>query len=155
MSRFRQFIVDVEVQELHLKGCSYTWSNERDIPTLERLDRVFATDDWVDAFPNHDLSALASQCSDHAPLLLKTGCSLPHFCRFRFENFWPKCEGYLQVVQEAWNTPLPWSHSEVDAFRCFDFKLRNTAKALRSWSSKQVGSVRSQLAIAKEIVYRL
>ena len=107
MSHFRHFIDEVEVQELHLKGRLYTWSNEQDSPTLEGLDRVFATEDWIDAFPNHKLSALASQCSDHAPLLLKTDCSLPHYSRFCFENFWPKCDGYLQVVQEAWNAPLP------------------------------------------------
>ena len=61
----------------------------------------------------------------------------------------------MQIVEEAWNASFPWSHEEVDAFRCLDFKLRNTAKALKSWSAKHIGSVRLQLAIAKEIVYRL
>ena len=58
-------------------------------------------------------------------------------------------------MEEAWNAPLPWSHTDVDAFRCLDFKLCNTAKALKSWSAKQIGSVQLQLAIAKEIIYRL
>ena len=35
-----------------------------------------------------------------------------------------------------------------------DFKLRNTAKALQRWSAKQVGCVRLQLTIAKELVLR-
>jgi len=153
MSRFRQFIDGAELQELYLKGRLYTWSNERDRPTLERLDRVFTSEDWVLAFPNHELSALATECSDHAPLLLKTDCSIPHCARFRFEDFWPKCEGYLQVVEEAWNTPLPWSNPDVDAFPCLDFKLQNTAKALKSWSAKRVGSVRLQLAIAKRKLF--
>jgi hypothetical protein len=155
MTSFRQFINDVEIQELHLYGRSFTWSNERDNPTLERLDRVFASEDWVSTFPDHYLSALGSECSDHAPLLLKTDCALPHFKWFRFENFWPHCDGYMQVVEEAWNAPLPWQATDVDAFRCLDQKFRNTAKALKSWSAKHVGSVRLQLAIAKEIVYRL
>ena len=99
--------------------------------------------------------ALATECSDHAPLLLKTDYSLPPYKRFRFENFWLRCEGYLQVIEEACNNPFPWSHAEVDAFRCLNVKLCNTAKVLRSWSAKHVGSVRIQLAIAKEIVYRL
>ena len=120
-----------------------------------RLDRVFVMEDWISDFPDHDLSALASECSDHAPLLLKTDCSLPHFKRFRFENYWTRCDGFLQVVEEAWNAPFPWSITDVDTFRCLDFKLRNTAKALKSWSAKHIGSIRLQLAIAKEIVYRL
>ena len=155
MNRFRRFIDDTELQELNLKGRLYTWTNDRERPTLERLDRVFASEDWVHDFPDHELSALGTECSDHAPLLLKTDCSLPHFKRFHFENFWPKCEGYLQVVEEAWRAPLPWATTEIDAFRCLDHKLRNTAKALKSWSAKHIGSVRLQLAIAKEIVLRL
>ena len=155
MRRFRQFINDCELQELYLKGRLFTWSNERDIPTLEWLDRVLASEGWSATFPNHELSALASECSDNAPLLLKTDCSLPRCLRFRFENFWPKCEGYLQVVEEAWKSPLPWPSGTADAFRCLDFKLRNTAKMLKSWSAKHVGAVRLQLAIAKEIVSRL
>ena len=155
MASFRRFLDDLELQEIHLKGRLYTWSNERDSPTLERLDRAFVTEDWVTAFPDHDLTALATECSDHAPLLLKIDCTLPHCKRFCFENFWTKCDGYLQVVEEAWNTSPPWSQDDIDAFRCLDFKLRNTAKALKSWSAKHIGSVRLQLAIAKEIVLRL
>ena len=155
MSRFRQFINETDLQELYLKGRLFTWSNERDTPTLERLDRVFTSEEWTLAFPNHELSALATECSDHAPLLLKSDCTITHCMRFCFEIFWPKCEGYLQVVEEAWNAPLPWSTSDADAFRCLDFKLRNTAKMLKSWSAKRVGSVRLQLAIAKEITLRL
>ena len=87
MRWFRQFINDCELQELYLKGRLFTWSNERDIPTLERLDRVLASEGCSATFPYHELSALASECSDHVPLLLKTDCSLPRCLRFRFENF--------------------------------------------------------------------
>ena len=88
MNSFRTFIDDLELQELHLRGRLYTWSNEHNRPTLVRLDRVFVMEDWVMDFPDHDLSTLAMECSDHTPLLLKTDCSLPHFKRFRFENYW-------------------------------------------------------------------
>ena len=101
MNSFRQFIDELELQELHLKGHLFTWSNEREHLTLERLDRVFVSDDWATNFPDHDLSAMASEYSDHAPLLLRTNCVLPHLKRFRFENYWLRCDGYLQVVEEA------------------------------------------------------
>ena len=127
MGHFRGLINDTQLHELHLKGRNYTWSNERERPNLERLDRVFVTDDWLVAFPDHDLSALSSECSDHAPLLLMTDCSLPHFKRFRFENFWPRCCGYAHVVEEVWNAPT--LDPQVDAMRCIDIKLRRTAQA--------------------------
>jgi len=54
MNCFRQLIDELELQELHLRGRLYTWSNERDRPTLVRLDRVFVTEDWITDFPDHD-----------------------------------------------------------------------------------------------------
>jgi len=43
MCHFRAFIDAVELEELNLVGRRFTWSSERDQPTLEWLDRVFAT----------------------------------------------------------------------------------------------------------------
>ena len=50
MGHFRQFLNELEPQELPLLGRKYTWSNEREAPTLVRLDRVFATEDWGHLF---------------------------------------------------------------------------------------------------------
>ena len=115
MGRFRRLINDLELQELYLNGRRFTWSNERASPTLERLDRVLVSDDWLTSFPDHNLSALSTECSDHAPLLLRTDCAIPHFKRLRFENIWPRFEGYLETVAAAWNAPLP--RTDLDAFR--------------------------------------
>jgi hypothetical protein len=110
------------------------------------------TEDWAGSFPDHKLSALASEGSDHAPLLLRTSCNFSTFRRFKFENIWPKYDGYLDTVARAW--VCPWNEREVDAFQVLDYKLRNTAKTLTSWSAKRVGSIRLQLYIAKELVLR-
>jgi hypothetical protein len=68
----------------------FTWSNERERPMLERLDHMFACLSWADLFPHHNLRALASTASDHAPLLLATNISSPIFRRFKFESIWLK-----------------------------------------------------------------
>lgn len=86
MANFCCFLDDLELMELHLHGRRYTWSNEREDPTLERIDRVFVTENWVSSFPDHKLQALSSECSDHTPLHLQTSCSLRSFLRFKFEN---------------------------------------------------------------------
>jgi hypothetical protein len=67
---------------------------------------------------------------------------------FRFEAFWTSMEGFQSVVQSAWSIGLPGA----DACKSLDFKLRNTAKALRAWSATSVGSVRMQLAMARLVV---
>jgi endonuclease/exonuclease/phosphatase family metal-dependent hydrolase len=51
MCRFRRLIDDCQLDELYLHGRLYTWTNERQRPTLERIDRVFASVDWLEAFP--------------------------------------------------------------------------------------------------------
>jgi exonuclease III len=70
MRQFRRALDDMQLQELHLHGRLYTWSNERRHPTLVRLDRAFADVQWFEEFPDHHLRSLSSDCSDHAPLLL-------------------------------------------------------------------------------------
>lgn len=147
MRRFRRLIDDLQVQEIYLHGRLYTWSSQRERPTLERIDRAFACLQWLEAFPSHHLRCLSSDCSDHSPLLLQL-CTQPWAKpRFRFESFWVRLEGYEDAVKKAWDAPLPGA----DACRLLDFKLRRAAKALQSWSMN-IGSVRSQLFMARELI---
>ena len=48
MRRFRSLIDDLQLEELTLSGRLFTWSNGRDQPTLEYLDRAFATVEWLE-----------------------------------------------------------------------------------------------------------
>lgn len=45
LGQFRRFINEAELQEIHLHGRLFTWSNERSHPTLEKIDRCFVTSD--------------------------------------------------------------------------------------------------------------
>ena len=67
MRRFRAFIDRAQLDELVLQGHRFTWSNGQGRPTLELLDRFFATDGWMTAFPQHVLKPLLSDCSNHCP----------------------------------------------------------------------------------------
>lgn len=150
MRRFRRLLDDLQLQELYLHGRLYTWSNQRDRPTLERIDRAFASMQWLDTFPSHHMRCLSSDCSDHSPLLLQL-CTQPWARpRSRFESFWTRMDGFEDAVKEAWDCQLPGA----DYCRILDHKLRRTARALQSWSMKNIGSVRSQLFMAREIIAR-
>jgi hypothetical protein len=87
MGRFRRFLNEALLKELHLHGHLFTWSNERLHPTLESALIVFVTFEWEDFFPNNDLQALSSLCSDHAPLLLCIGNAFKAKKRFHFRSF--------------------------------------------------------------------
>ena len=45
MSKFRSFVDDHELKELYMHGHMYTWSNERDTPTLTKIDRILVSVD--------------------------------------------------------------------------------------------------------------
>jgi exonuclease III len=70
MRQFRSFIDRAQLEEINMVGRCFSWSNRRDRPTLELLDWVFVSMDWLLEFPSHALKPLSSQCSDHCPLLL-------------------------------------------------------------------------------------
>jgi exonuclease III len=98
MRRFRSFINVAQLEQLHLNGRRFTWSSERDQPTLECLDRLFANSEWLMAYPNHVIKALSSDCSDHCPLLLLVDAIPWAKKRFRFEPHWLKIPGFTEVV---------------------------------------------------------
>ena len=113
MRRFKNFINQAQLQEVSLLGRRFTWSSERQRPTLERLDRCLASVDWFQAFPYHCLRPLSSDCSDHCPLLLLLDTRPADKRRFRFESFWTKLPRFIDVVTAAWSLPV----TQVDPFR--------------------------------------
>lgn len=153
MGRFRRAINDLELKEIELLGRRFTWSNERTVPTLVRLDRVFYTSAWEAAFPNHLLTSTAAGISDHCPLVLSLHNNEPGKRRFHFESFWPQLDGFNETVAQAWNAaPTQAPANPLDRLAS---KLINTSRALQSWSQKKVGNIAAQLEQAREVLHRL
>jgi hypothetical protein len=87
MDLFRRCLNDLELRESNLLGMRYTWSNERESPTLAKLDRWFASVEWDEMHPDASLLALSSSLSDHCPILMSTAVAFPVKRRFWFERF--------------------------------------------------------------------
>jgi exonuclease III len=49
--QFNHTIDYLQLLEIELNGKLFTWSNERDDPTMSRIDRFLATTEWHDTFP--------------------------------------------------------------------------------------------------------
>lgn len=151
MGRFRRFLDDMDLHEIPLLGRKFTWSNERTAPTLVRLDRVFATEDWEQCFPDCLLQSLATMISDHCPLLLGLHDCTQGKSRFHFESYWLRLEGFLDEVACSWN--------QLVAANCplqlLVDKMRRLSSDLQSWSQRKVGNIKRQLQFAKEIIHRL
>ncbi|XP_066374880.1 uncharacterized protein [Miscanthus floridulus] len=151
MGHFKRFTNDLALKEIPLLGHKFTWSNQQHSPALVRLDRVLCSVDWEEKFPNCLLQSMASNDSDHCPLLLGLRDNKDGRRRFHFEAFWPKLEGFQEAVSVAWNSvaagPCP--------FITLDLKFKAVCKGLQSWSDKKVGHINSQLVLAREILHQL
>jgi exonuclease III len=148
MSRFRRFINDLALKEIPIHGRKFTWTNNQ---VSVKLDRVLCSVDWEELFPNCLLQSAASDDSDHCPLLLGMSNIQQGKRRFHFESFWTKLEGFKEAVEAAWESVSVASCP----FETLSRKLKATARGLQSWSQKNVGHVKLQLGIAREILHQL
>lgn len=126
MARLRAFVDEHELKDIYMHGRQFTWSNEREEPTLNKNDRALASIDWELPHPDNLLHALSTSVSDHAPLLLSFGNAFNPKKRFKFELFWYKLEGFEEA---AW-TCDPAIH---DPFKRLDGLLGNTVAYHQVW----------------------
>jgi endonuclease/exonuclease/phosphatase family metal-dependent hydrolase len=87
MLLFNSLIQQHDLEEIPLKGRSYTWSNMQNSPLIEKLDWIFTSPAWTNKFPNTFASPMARLGSDHIPILIQVGTDIPKCNIFRFEEF--------------------------------------------------------------------
>lgn len=145
MGEFRKLINDLELKELRLRGRKFTWSNDT---TQTRIDRAFCTVEWDLMLPNCSLQAASSSVSDHCPLLLVGNSDVKKYRGLRFESFWPRIQGYMEVVMETWGRDI----QVQNPFLRLHIKMERLGKALRKWSRSKIGNNRLLLCAAKQLV---
>ncbi|XP_020156914.1 uncharacterized protein [Aegilops tauschii subsp. strangulata] len=106
MGRFRRAIDLAGVKEVKCKNRRFTWSSEREDPTLCSIDKVFCNLACEDMHPSFVLMAASTSFSDHCPLVLANGVRPVTKARFRFENFWTVFPHFQETVQHAWERPI-------------------------------------------------
>jgi exonuclease III len=143
LNRFKSTIDNLAVAQIELRGKKYTWSNEQQLPTMTKIDHLFATNEWLDIFPRTDLQALASLGSDHCPLMLQGDVVRDFYRGFRFEAHWANRPGFLDAVKEAWSRSV----NTQDAIMRVHVKLLRTAKALKNWRRQQFSGWKISWAI--------
>jgi exonuclease III len=110
-------IIDVNsLIELDLSGRMYTWSNNREPPTFEKLDRFLASPEWVLQFKNVVVTGLDRTLSDHVPLYLKTDSSVSTRRDFRYELCWKFRPDFKEIVLKSWSLPVR-SRSNIDIWK--------------------------------------
>jgi hypothetical protein len=139
-----------EIKDLYLHGRRFTWSNEREAPTLTRINRALASVDWDLMHPDTFLQALSSSVSDHAQIHLSLGVAFNPKRRFKFEAFWLNLEGFKEALKEDWVC----DPNIGDPFRWLDALFCHAAEYFQAWSEKRVGNIKLKLAMANTLILR-
>jgi hypothetical protein len=99
MEIFNEFIGNYQLRELKRSVQRSTWTNKQNNPTMVNLDRVLFSSGWVDKFPlsiSWDLNRIGS---DHVPIVVDNGESIPIRPRyFFFEQQWTTLPDFQQIV---------------------------------------------------------
>jgi exonuclease III len=105
-SLFNSIIDFHNLIELDLNGRLYMWSNNRDPPTFEKLDRFLASLEWDLHYRNVSVTRLSRTFSDHVPLCLRTDF-LPLLKRdFRYELCRKLRSDFKGLVWNNWSLPI-------------------------------------------------
>ena len=100
--------------ELHMTGEKITWSNNHEIPTLEKLDKIFIHGSWEQQFHTALVYKLPREVFDHNPLILITQINMPmKKLSFKFELSWLKEHDFIHIVKKIWKRPY-FANSPLD-----------------------------------------
>lgn len=124
----------MEVNEIPLLGRKYTWSNERQPPTLVRLDRAFYCVEWDSIFPKSILQSMTAGVSEHCPLILDLKVDTASKRWVHLESFWTRCLAFKfqETVKQNWEAPV---QSDCAVERLF-LKLQRFSKGLQKWGQE-------------------
>ena len=76
---FQLLVSDLQLCDSVAQGQQFTWTNKREGGNfvMERLDRAFATVEWIETYPNYALTNHPIIKSDHGPITLDFDLKLP------------------------------------------------------------------------------
>lgn len=86
---FQQTLSDLELYELEAKGQRFTWMNKREDEAfvMERLDKAFASIEWINSYPDCALKIQPILRFDHGSITLDFEMQQPFKRRpFRFKR---------------------------------------------------------------------
>lgn len=140
MDKFRDVVNLYGFKDLGYSGTDYTLCNMQsgDSIVYLRLNRAFATSDWVDKFGEVRVNHLVDSTSNHCALYIAEprAPKQPRARRFHFEAMWAKCESCKDVIEAAQS-----SAGNANTSEGMVATLNACVVDLKAWSSATFGQI--------------
>jgi hypothetical protein len=134
---FAEFVAEHGLMDLPMAGGGSTWSNS---VSWSRLDRFLVSPEWEFSYPGLSQKKLLRVCSDHAPILLASGCPQVGKRAFKFENMWLKEEGFVEKIRNWWASFQFYGTPSFVLAK----KLRALKEEIKRWNMEEFGDVRER-----------
>ncbi len=132
------FINNLALMDVELKGGSFTWSNKRkghDCIQV-RLDRALISSDWLQSFSCR-LSLLPKIGSDYSSIsLLVSPLVHRRYHPFKFEKMWTSHPDLLDNIKKWWGIEV-----EGSAMFRVTRKLSNVKRMIKIWNKSDFGHI--------------
>jgi hypothetical protein len=104
---FNDVIDTLNLRELEMAGRKFTWANNLQNQTFEKLDRILVCTDFESKYPVSSVQALSREISDHTPLFYSTNSPSPAYQpQFKFELGWLLRDEFCDMVRDVWHSVL-------------------------------------------------
>ncbi|WMV42189.1 hypothetical protein MTR67_035574 [Solanum verrucosum] len=140
MKEFSNFIEYMKLVDLQLEDATYTWFKGDQHEVASRIDRILISEDWDDKFQNLKQIPLQRLSSDHIPIALLGGSWERNKGNFKFENWWSKVEGFIDIVRDWWSS-FNFTGRPDYRLAC---KLRVLKSKLKEWRKGEEGNLTIQ-----------
>nr|GFB87302.1 RNA-directed DNA polymerase, eukaryota [Tanacetum cinerariifolium] len=98
---FNRFILQANIQEIPLGGCSFTWCH-RSAKKMSKLDRFLMSEGLLGKNPNFLALTLDRYLSDHRPIMLRDSSHDYGPIPFRMYHYWFEIDRFEEMISKAW-----------------------------------------------------
>ncbi|KAF7828452.1 reverse transcriptase [Senna tora] len=133
IEHFRSFVDRNGLLDVPLKGCRFTWCNNRvDGCVKEKIDRVLVSNEWMNLFPNMIAMALPALGLDHSPIITNLNPKpMKRAKEFKFEDYWMEHKDFTGILQQSWSRD-----NDADNWAKWRRNGNNFQQAVQDWSKK-------------------
>nr|GFA83656.1 RNA-directed DNA polymerase, eukaryota [Tanacetum cinerariifolium] len=130
---FNRFILEANIQEIPLGGCSFTCGH-RSAKKMSKLDQFLMSKGLLGVNPNFSALTLDRYLSDHRPIMLRDSSYDYDPIPFRMYHYWFEIHGFEEMISKTWcECPIV----EVNPTLYLMYKMKFLKKCILEWNGKR------------------